>query len=131
MWASGVIAVASSPPVLTDRGEYNSWDYQIGDLTCNSLFHDMDLSAIVGAAARLVCIRLQWASNNDGDSFEFRTKYGASVKNEAARRTQGSPATQEADIYVITDPDGIVEYSFLTGAFTTVRICIRHWWSIP
>ncbi len=131
MWASGVKSAGGTPPVLTDRGEYNAWDYQIGDLTTDGTWNDLDLSAIVGAAVRLVCIRIQWASANSGDYMEMRTKYGATVKNQTSRRTQVAASTQESDVYVLTDSAGKIEVVFANAVFTTIRLCIRHWWSVP
>jgi hypothetical protein len=131
MFASGAKAVASSPPVLTDRGEHDAWDYEIGDLVTDGSWNVIDFSSVVGAARRLVCVRFQWASTNPSDYFQIRTNYGASVVNQSSRRTQVAAATQEADIFVVTDAEGKVEFSCANAVFTTIRVGIRYWWSIP
>lgn len=122
----GIQGVAGSAN-FTDRGDLASIDWEIGDLTIDGAWHDLDLSGIVGANAALVCIRLLLDTSAAGKKGLFRTNGNSNSINVGQGYTAVLSKSFPQDMWVVTDAAGKIEYNFTADLAGIVRLSVAHW----
>lgn len=134
MLASGKLptdgADGADGATFVDRGDPSSHDFVKTDLTIDWAWHELDLSSIVGAANRLVLLRLEVRSTAGDEEFQFRTKGIADAYNLVRRRTYLANTTCYMDVWVYTDASGIIEYKIVTDTWGTFNITVKGWFEL-
>jgi len=109
------------------RGDPANVDFNIGVLTANSLFHDLDLSAIIPADAKLVVLSVLVTENAGVHLFAFRKKGLVNTKNMNTNYSQFANFPYACNPLVVPDWNGIIEYYIQTGVWATFDITVRGW----
>ncbi len=112
----------------TDRGDSSSADYDENDVTKDSAYHSLDLSSIVGIAARLVLIRVQCTTTAAAKYFALRTNGNSNTICSSIRYTQVANVPFGADMWAYTDENGVIEYAFESATGSSIFIHVRGWW---
>ena len=115
-------------PTFYDRGDpVGAYDFIETDLKINSAWQAMDLSSIVPAGAKAVCLMVRMIDNLPGKAIFFR-KYGnVGVRNYSILFTQVANITVAADMIVACDQNRIIEYYAETG-IDIFYITVKGWW---
>lgn len=113
--------------VYADRGDPSAVDFDIGDLTADNDWHDLDLSSIIAAGAKGNLVHLQIFGNGSGAArvVQLRENGNSNAINMWYRRFAAGVADGDA-AWVLTDSAGKIEY-LISGAMTTCNIVVRGW----
>jgi len=111
-----------------DIGDSAAADFDEGDLTTDNTWNDLDLSGIVGTGVKLVHLYVTVSDGAAGSVLGFRQNGNANAWNAGFVRTQVADVYMDADIFVLTDEDGVIEYRGSDLAFTTIDITVRGWY---
>lgn len=114
---------------FVNRGDPNDEDYDLSELTRDGAYHDMNISAIVGAAVRLVLLRVRGNANAADKVFKFKTKGQTNDYNIAEGRSQVANVTIAGDFWVLTDASGVCEYNFDTAFANSIFITVGGWFA--
>lgn len=112
---------------FVDRGDPATGDFEVGDLTTNNAWHDLDLSGIVTAGATHVCISLTAECACGTGKGRFR-KNGNSNEYNMLWVTSYNP-NKDAHIsgFVALDGDLKIEYKIADITWATFRILVCGW----
>lgn len=110
-----------------DRGDPAAFDFQVGDLTKDGAWHDLDLSGILPAGARAVHLRISIISVATGQVVKFRENGNANEINIARAKVVSNSFSMEYDIIVALDPAGVIEYWATNAAWAQIDICVAGW----
>lgn len=110
-----------------DRGEILCPDYELGDLTEDDAFHDLDLSGIVGAAVRLVLLRVRIAGAADHNRVIFKRKGATENPNISFVYVFPTVHNFDTSIWAYTDAAGKIEYKFSNVVWTYIELSVRGW----
>ena len=112
-----------------DRGNLTGYDFEVGDLTTDGNWHDLDLSSIIPAGTTAVILRVSIDDDVAGRVIIFRTNGNTdatynihSVKNFNANQV----ATE--DVIVTCDENRVIEYQATNTTITTLNIVVSGWW---
>ena len=114
----------------TDRGDIDGLDYEIGDLTIDGAWNDLDLSGIVGAAETLVLIRAYLDTNVAGKIGKFKTKGSTYNYNSPQIITSVASKATPFDIWIKTDSAGKIEYWFTADLAGTIRLTVGGYFTL-
>lgn len=117
------------PSNYTHRGDPASPDFTQATLTEDNDWHDLDLSGIVGAAVRLVLIRIVTQVDAAGKGAIIRPKAQSNSYNVGKLYSQVANVYQAQDFLVLTDAAGKCEYLFATATWTTIQITVGGWFA--
>lgn len=112
---------------FTDRGDPAANDYTQTDFTRDNAYHDLDLSAIVGANACLVLISVHIKASTTNEEMKVGTSGNSNDYNTAWRKTISANVDYRYDIWVWTDAAGKIQYKFTTGTYVTINFNVRGW----
>jgi hypothetical protein len=115
--------------MFVDRGDPAAWDKQVGDLTTDGTWNDLDLSSVVPAdgAERLVLLHVELEDDAAGSAFSVREKGNANAFNVASAVTQVANVLTTADLWVLADASRTIQYMGSNVAFTKIDLCVRGW----
>jgi len=111
-----------------DIGDSAAADFDEGDLTTDATWNDLDLSGIVGTGVKLVHLYIVIADDAAASIFAVKQKGNTNNWNAAYVRTQVANVYVDADVFVLTDEDGVIEYYGSNLAFTSIDIVVRGWY---
>ena len=112
---------------FVDRGDNNTWDFMLENLTINDEYHDLDLSAIVPAGAVAVVIRV-FLLGTAGQRIAFRKKGNVQEYNSSISRLQSAGIEFENEVLVFLDSNRIIEYvGHSAEGFTNINFSVRGW----
>ena len=112
----------------TDRGDPSSYDFQIGDLTEDGAWHDMDLSAIVPEGAKFVVMHFILTGNATALDFALREKGNTNEINTVDACTQATACAGHMEGVVKLDSNRVIEYKATTSAnWTSIDVHVRGW----
>ena len=94
----------------TNRGDENVYDFELGDLEADGDWHDIDLSGIISAGAKLVLLALELNHGTAGYFMQFRTKGHTSACAVVKVTTNAASRLVYTSICVQPDSDGIIQY---------------------
>lgn len=130
MWASGVKPSGGAGGASwTDSGNVTTPHFRVGDLTTDGNPHDLDLSGIVGAAAKLVLIRGVVQNSSAGKYILLKTKGIVNDNNVSINVAPVANSPNRKDGWVYTDPNGIITYFTTAGGWSTIDLTIGGWWN--
>jgi len=107
-----------------ERGNVAIPDFQLGGLTKDNNFHEMDLSDIVGTGHKLVHLYYELKCNNADKSAFFRCTDYAGAYNLGGLAIQVIGVNVRGNVWVYTDVNGKIEYMFQTGGWTRIMITV-------
>lgn len=113
-----------------DKGDLAAWDYQIGDFTVGSGWHTLDISAKVGAAERLVLLRMQIKSAAGGKEMRLRTNGNSNEFNMQSMFTHDNTLYYRDDVWVKTDANGVIEYWIISTTWNTINMSVRGYFTL-
>ena len=114
----------------TDHGDVDALDFVVGDFTLDATWRDLDLSSIVGAAQRLVLMRVSIIVTAAAKAISFKTKGNSNNYNLASVYNQVADVQYVADVWVLTDANGVVQYNGMTATWTSLNVLVRGWGTV-
>lgn len=118
---------------FVDRGDPATSDYEVGDLTTDDTWNDLDLGAggagIVPTNAVAVLLYVKVQDDDAAGSYLFFRKNGNSNSHAiGAVRVQVAGVGNDNSVTVPCDGNGIIEYLAANVTWATVRITVLGWW---
>lgn len=114
--------------MFIDRGDPAAVDWTQADLTMDSTWRDLDLSAIVPAGAKLVLLRVNVFDAAASLEMIFRKNGNSNARNVGRIRMPAAGKTEVVDIDVACDVNRVIEYNSDPG-FDSVSITVGGWWT--
>jgi len=110
-----------------DRGDIDAYDFEVGDLTCDWTWRELDFSAIVPANA--VAVHLQVIVRDDSaiSNLQLRKKGFSNEINIGRVTTQNNLASLYAHIIQPCDADRIIEYRVTNTTWNTIALTVFGW----
>jgi hypothetical protein len=98
-----------------NRGDPTDEDWETGDLTIDSGYHDLDCSAIVPALAKAILFRVTIRDGSVGTYARFRRKGNANAFADHIMYTQVANNYTSQCLIVPCSTGRVIEYLFETG----------------
>jgi hypothetical protein len=102
----------------------------LAQLIDDDSWRNLDLSGIIGVAARLVLVKAYIIGNAADLEFRIRTDGNANAINIGEVITPGNNVPITADLWVFTSAAGVIEY-WADSALTTCQLTVRGWLTVP
>lgn len=114
---------------FVDRGNVNVPDWQAGDLTRDSAWHDLDCSPIVPADATGVLLRVAYMSTSITRNLRFRNKGVTGWPNTVECRVVAANVAHHEDKIVAIDENRLAQY-FVSHptVWNYIQITIAGWY---
>lgn len=113
---------------FTDRGDPAAHDFQVGDLTTDGTWKDLDLSSIVNdSEVEAVVIYVQIADGAASSRMQFRKNGNTNTIARSAVGTQVANITNDTTFVVPCDSSQVIEYMGSNLTFTTINITVVGW----
>lgn len=129
---TGIATVASGYKMachaFVDRGDVDTKDFTLPDFTTNLAWHDLDLSGIIPADAKGVCVRLNLKANVTNAYIFFRKKGNVNDINMSILRTQVVNLSIDNDTVISLDENRIVEYKASNVNWVVIDFVVKNWW---
>lgn len=110
-----------------DRGDPNAYDYDLGDLTEDNNWHDLDLSGIVPVNTKAVVLFVNYrASVADVGAF-FRKNGNTFDKSKSGVRAQVANIYSDEQFMIACDGDRKVEYTLASPQTNRCNITVLGW----
>ena len=123
-----VIEAIGVPPCFIDRGDDNTWDYDIDDLTTDGAWHDLDLSGIVAEGATAVLLRVAYVNDAIGRAIFFRKDGNVNELNVAEVETHIAETQRIESRTVAVSDARVIEYKTPAAGNPEIDIYVRGWW---
>ena len=114
-----------------DRGDTASTDYDVGDLTTDGAWHDLNLATDVDAgiaSAKAVALQVRVVSPSLGKVVQFRKNGNSNGTNTAKIEPSVTGISFFSDLIVAVDSSGIIEYNAVSETYNTLSIVVKGWW---
>jgi hypothetical protein len=108
------------------RGEVASPDKVQAGLTCNGIWYDWDLSAIIGAGSVAVLLIVEYYHSSAIRTIHFRKKGWTTGANYPGTHVQAAGMWNDANIWVPCDVNRVIQYNG-SGTFTSINIYVQAW----
>jgi hypothetical protein len=114
---------------FADIGDVGSYAFQVGDLTTDGAYHDLDFSALpwVPYGATRVFLTVTVQDDAAGSTITFRKNGNSNEVNNAPCTTQVANVPISYDIEVSLDANRKAEYKATNTTWTTINIAVRGW----
>lgn len=112
-----------------DRGDPATFDFALGDITQDDLWHDLNLAGIVpesGANHPVHLIVAVKATKADNYLY-FREKGNVNAVNVVCARTQAANVSLNLDCLVMMDAARVIQYKATIDDWTGIQIAVRGW----
>jgi len=110
-----------------DRGDPSAFDWQVGNLTTDNLWHDLDCGAIVPAGAVAIQFRLDIQDDDPDSNIQMRKKgnaYGYACWIVRVRIAASKFSTYGV---VFCDASRVVEYKTKDTIYDVISIVVLGW----
>ena len=114
--------------VYVDRGDPVDYDFQVGDLTTDGAWHDLDLSSIVPEGATLVHLRILVMDGLTVQLLYIAEKGNSNAANSLFVQTQVANIVSFNEGIVKLDSSRVVQYKASNTTWTTMNIVVRGWY---
>ena len=115
--------------IFEDRGDPAAYDFQIGDLTTDGNWHDLDLSAFVPSGTKAVLLRINLQDDAASSRFRIRKNGNTLAYNSNDFYTQVANVFFGAVAFVPCDQNRIIEYNADNLTWTAINIVILGWFN--
>lgn len=112
---------------LVDRGDPNAWDWQIGVLTLDGTYQDLDCSAIVPAGAVAIYMRVAIVCATAGFGLYFRKNGNTNGYNLVGQLCVIPTFKYGYSFIVFCDAGRVIEYSGAAGQFSGLDLLVTGW----
>jgi len=112
-----------------DRGDPSSYDYSQTDLTIDGLWHDLDLSGLVTAGAKLILLEGEIEASSVGYNIEFRKNGNSNEINHCGMESLRNNEPRHRSCLVACDNSQKIEYKIDNQTWTTIDIAVRGWFT--
>jgi len=113
---------------LVNRGDPANWDKNVGDLTTNGAWQDLDLNLLVPAGAIAIVLRCTIAAALVNAILTLRKNGNAQEKNINAMRTTVADIEESAQHVVFCDAGRVIEYKASDTAWTQLSMLVAGWY---
>ena len=110
------------------RGDASSVDFDLGDLTTDGTWRELDLSSIVPAGATATALHVRLTDNEANRFMVLRKNGDTGGENRSVIRTQVIDITISQDMIVGLDDDRKIQYNASNTTFSTIEITVKGWW---
>lgn len=110
-----------------DRGDPSGWDFELGVLTTDATWNDLDLSGIVPGGATIVLLTVNIKDDTAGSRIMFRENGNSNAYNISPLNTQEANYRLYGDCWVKPDKNRIIEYNAEDVTWTSIEILVRGW----
>jgi len=110
-----------------DRGTYVGADWNQNDFTFDNTWRELDLSAIVPAGAKAVCLRLRFGCDDISWRIRLRPKGTTSHLHTCVQGTQIANVTIGANPCLGCDADRKIEYRSTPTTNLEFFVNVRGW----
>lgn len=114
---------------FVDRGDIAAYDFVSANFTKDTQWHDLDLSAIVGAKAVWVLIHVAMTHSTTNEEIRLKTKGNSNDYNMAHRKNKEANYAYYHGLWVQTDAAGKIEYKITAGTYSVLNFTIRGWFA--
>ncbi|MBA7685829.1 hypothetical protein ES703_94257 [subsurface metagenome] len=111
-----------------DRGDPVAADFEAADLVGDNTWRDLDLSAIVPAAAQAVTLRVTMQNTTVLRYIDFRKKSHVGWPNIAYCRLVTASIIHTFDKLVALDSNRFCQYRLNHQDWTALQITVAAWW---
>ncbi|MBA7611619.1 hypothetical protein ES703_18847 [subsurface metagenome] len=116
------------PPGYVDRGDPVNYDFTEANLTTDSAWHVLDLSAIIPNGATAVLLSVKIRCGLAGIESSVRKNGNVNVPCRSSMYTQVANLYNLADWVVTLNSNRKIEYFFTNVVWTNIFIIVRGWW---
>jgi len=113
--------------VLVDRGDPASYDFTVGDFTCDDNWHDLDLSSIIPSGAACVKIKIAIMDDEVSSSVAFRKNGNSNGIATFSTTTQTANRSLFGQGWVACDSNRVIEYKASNLEFTAINLVVTGW----
>lgn len=131
---SGTWTFTNAGGILTDygfyhdRGDPEDYDFELGDLTADGNWNDLDLSSIVPANAKAVNIHVAYTANITARRILFRRNGNVNAFAVAGVRNVVANIQQYGNLTVACDSNRFIEYNMSSPTTTALYMTVLGWW---
>lgn len=122
-----VIEAIGIPPCAIYRGDPASTDVEKADFLVDGAFHNLDLSSIVPAGAKLVLFTLTLKSDAASKYTYWKMKGQTNNANRTTARTQSAGIIISYDCQVFLSEDRMLEYRIQAALWITISLTVKGW----
>ena len=112
---------------FVDRGDPADWDWQVGNLTTDGAWHDLDCSGVVPIGATTIFFRCIIRDSATAGIFSIRKNGNSETKNAVALSTQEANIDRYGSLISFCDAGRVVEYLGSNRTFDRIDVCISGW----
>lgn len=123
--SQGQAAEITTKIQLVDRGDPSGYDFT--SFTTDANWHDLDLSSVVPAGAKLVLLHVWVVDGSVGSGIVFRKNGNSNSYNESFVSVQAATVTAFASIWVFCDANRVIEYLASNITFTSISVVVGGW----
>lgn len=111
-----------------ERGDIDSNDFEVGDLTKDGVWRDLDLSSIIPVNTKLVILKVMGVTSNNSGSVLFKTKGYSNIINRAGLEIVTVNKQYRCEIALRPSAAGLLQYYVLSSAtYTSIDIAVLSW----
>lgn len=108
------------------RGEVTTPDKVQAGLTCNGIWYDWDLSAIIGAGSVAVLLIVECLHSSALKTIHFRKKGWTTGMNYVGIHNQTTNIWIDGNLWVPCDANRVIQYNG-SGTWTYINIYVQAW----
>jgi hypothetical protein len=112
-----------------DRGDPSAWDWDLGDLTTDGAWHDLDCSSIVSSDATAILFRFYIKDDAAGNTFQARKNGLTNSQAVFAVKTQVANIVNDVNGIIACDSSQVIEYWASNTTWTGIYIQILGWFT--
>jgi len=110
-----------------DRGDVDAVDFDVNDFTADATWRDLDLSGIVGARVARAVFRCDILTEVGKGTIALKQKGITNDINIGFREALASGYPIYADITVLTNSTGIIQYKLSDLAHTFINLTVKRY----
>lgn len=112
---------------LFDRGDPSALDFEVGDLTLNATWQDLDLSGIIPKGACSVSIGVAIKTSLANKWLKLRKKGNVNDINVEKIACLNDNQTTARTLTVTPNKDGIIQYNGVAATWSILDMGVRRW----
>jgi len=112
-----------------DRGDPSAWDWDLGDLTTDGAWYDLDCSSIVSSDATAILFRFYIKDDAAGNTFQARKNGLTNSQAVFAVKTQVANIVNDVNGIIACDSSQVIEYWASNTTWTGIYIQILGWFT--
>ena len=110
-----------------DRGDYNGYDYQVGDFTTDGAWHNLDLSGEIPVGAQLAVIRVKINDDVVGNTVKIGPVGYTNGYNIRRQNIQIAGQDIEFEGLITLNSARQIEYWANSTTWTTIDLIVKGW----